>query len=497
MINLSATVRYHARTNPEKTAIIYQNKSISYKEFYSRIQKTAAFLKTQGVGVGDVVAMFMKNSAAFIEISFACSYLGAVFLPMNYRLASAEAAYILHDAGAKVLIADVEFSILNNLEINTIYLDNEKQGDSSLLLSESIEMPPLAFTTEEQLVRLMYTSGTTSSPKGVMHSYSNLYWKSFDHILALNLTNQDKLLVVGPLYHVGAFDLPGIALLLVGGTLCIHREFNAEAVLASIEQYQLTCGWMAPVMLNGVLSVDQPERYNLSSFKWCIAGGERTPESRIRDFTRVFRAGRFIDGFGMTETCSGDTLMEEGFELKKIGSTGRPLAHVEISIMDENQNHLPANTLGEICVRGPKVTRGYWKAPDKTAESFYGDWLRSGDIGYLDEDGFLFLTDRAKDMIVTGAENVASGEVEKVLYQLPQVEEVAVIGVPDENWGEKIVAYVVLKPGQHLANDEMNGHCRQFLAGFKVPKELHLVDSLPRNPSGKVLKRILRSNYES
>jgi fatty-acyl-CoA synthase len=442
-----------------------------------------------------VVALFMKNSPAFLEIAFAASYLGAVFLPVNFRLAAAEADYILSDAGAKLLFVDEEFTAVRELSLPQVVLDDAAQCDSRRLGDAGMAVPEPNRRVEGDLARLMYTSGTTSRPKGVMHSYGNLYWKRVDHVIALGLTREERLLVVGPLYHVGAFDLPGVAVLLVGGSLCVHREFDPEAALAAIERHKLTCGWMAPVMLSRTLTVEKPERFDLSSFRWCIAGGEKTPESRIRDFTRVFTAGRFIDGFGMTETCSGDTLMEAGCELEKIGSTGRALAHVEISIRDALGEALPSGSQGEICIRGPNVTKGYWNAPDKTAESFYGDWLRSGDVGHLDEEGFLYITDRAKDMILTGAENVASCEVEEVLYKLPQVAETAVIGVPDERWGERVVAVVVPKPGESLSFEQVDQHCRRHLAAFKVPKELRITEALPRNPSGKILKRVLRSEY--
>jgi acyl-CoA synthetase (AMP-forming)/AMP-acid ligase II len=492
MLNLSASIAYHAKRTPERPAIVYRDAEISYGELQDRIGRAAALLKSHGIGRNDVVALFMRNSPAFLEFAYATSHLGAIFLPVNFRLAALEADYILRDAKARLLVVDEEFEAVRQLEIDKIVLDGSAQADSRVLSEVLLGVPEAQPCGESDLVRLMYTSGTTSRPKGVMHSYGNLHWKSVDHVIALGLSSEDRLLVVGPLYHVGAFDLPGTAVLWLGGMFCIHREFDPEAVLASIERHRLTCGWMAPVMLSRTLAVERPERFDLSSFRWCIAGGEKTPESRIRDFTRVFKAGRFIDGFGMTETCSGDTLMEAGREIEKIGSTGRALAHVEIRIVDGQGNPLPPNVRGEICIRGPKVTKGYWNAPDKTAESFYGDWLRSGDIGYLDEDGFLFLTDRAKDMILTGAENVASSEVEEVLYKLPKVAEAAVIGVPDERWGERIVAVVVLKSGESLSFEEMDRHCRQHLAGFKVPRELQLVAELPRNPSGKILKRVLR-----
>jgi fatty-acyl-CoA synthase len=218
---------------------------------------------------------------------------------------------------------------------------------------------------------------------------------------------------------------------------------------------------------------------------------------RIRAFSDYFKNARYIDAYGLTETCGGDTFMEAGREIEKIGSTGRAIAHVEIEIRDDAGDRLAPGENGEICLRGPKVTKGYWKDPQKTASAFFGDWFRTGDVGYLDKDGFLYLTDRKKDMIISGGENIASSEVERVIYELPQVREVAVIGLPDARWGEKPVAIVVLADGADLAMPDLTDHCRAHLAGFKVPKQLIIRDSLPRNPSGKVLKRILRAELET
>lgn len=495
VVNLSSFIAFHARQRPDHTAVIYGERRVSYREFDERIRRLAALLAQRGIGEGDVVALFMKNSPAFLDIAFASSYLGAVYLPLNFRLAREEVHYILADADAKLLFVDDQFDDVGNLYDDTVLVDAIAQEDSRTLSDPTWPTPEPCPRRTNQLFRLMYTSGTTARPKGVMHTYENFYWKSMDHVIALGLTSEDRLLSVGPLYHVGAFDLPGVALLWQGGTLCLHRDFDAEAALMSIDRHQLTCGWTAPVMLNQILAVENPERFDLSSFRWCIGGGEKTPESCIREFTRVFNAGRYIDGYGLTETCSGDTLMVPGMELEKIGSTGRALAHVEISICDEQGREQPANTEGEICLRGPKVTCGYWNAPDKTEESFFGDWFRSGDIGHLDEDGFLYITDRRKDMILTGAENVASSEVENVIYQLPEVAEAAVIGLPDQIWGERMVAVVVLREGVELSYEMLEAHCRRYLANFKVPKQLLLTEALPRNPSGKILKRKLRDAY--
>ncbi len=491
MVNLSAFIRHHALRTPDRLAIVYGDQRITYADFHDRILRMAGFLAGRGIAEGDVVAVVMKNSTAFLEIAFAASHLGAVFLPINFRLARAEVGFITGNAEAKLVFADEELAGLVEGDARAVLVDAAAQADGRTLAGDA-PIPEMRTRGTQDLFRLMYTSGTTDHPKGVMHSYENFYWKCMDHVVDLGLTAQERLLVVGPLYHVGAFDLPGMAVLWVGGSLCVLRDFDPDAVLAAIQQERLTCAWFAPVMVGRILSHPNRGAYDVGSLKWAIGGGERTPEQRIREFTTLFTNARYIDGYGLTESCSGDTLMEAGREIEKIGSTGRALAHVELQIRDDEGNVLPANTPGEICLRGPKITKGYWRDPEKTARSFFGDWFRTGDVGHLDEDGFLFLTDRKKDMIISGGENIASSEIERVIFLLPEVNEVAVIGVPDERWGEIPAAYVVLKEGAQLDVATLERHCRQHLAGFKVPKRLVIREGLPRNPSGKVLKRVLR-----
>ena len=496
MVNLSSFVRFHAARTPERLAVVFKDQRISFGELLRRIEKTAGFLVSRGVKPDDVVAAVMKNSAAFLEIAFAVSHLGGVFLPINFRLAADEVGYITSNAEAKLVLADAEFAAAVEKIPSRIIVDEACQSDSTALHGDH-GPAPVHVRRPEDLFRLMYTSGTTDRPKGVMHTYDNFYWKCIDHVIALGLNSADRLLVAGPLYHVGAFDLPGVAVLWVGGMLCVHRDFDVEGVLGSIASEGLTGAWLAPVMLGSILAHPDRARFNVSSLRWVIGGGERTPESRIRQFSEYFSEGRYIDAYGLTESCSGDTLMEAGREIEKIGSVGRALTHVEIEICDAEGRRLPTGEAGEICLRGPKITQGYWRDKKKTAASFHRDWFRTGDVGYLDEDGFLYLTDRVKDMIISGGENIASSEIERVLYQMPEVGEAAVIGLPDEKWGERPVAVVVLNPGHSLDYDKLATHCRAHLAGFKVPKQLILRDQLPRNPSGKVLKRLLRDELGS
>ena len=496
MINLSSFIAFHARQSPSRCALKYDGGEISYAAFDERIRRVGGWLAARGIGANDVVAVLMKNSPAFLDIAFAASHIGAVFLPINYRLAPDEVAYVVENSGARVLIADRELAGNAAGPAPVVLVDDAAQANATRLAPEA--RPASAHRrVPSDLMRLMYTSGTTDRPKGVMLTYENIYWKSADHVLALGLSRETRLLVVGPLYHVGALDLPGIAVLWQGGMLSIQRDFDAQACLAAIETDRLDSAWLAPVMTTAILTCPNREGYDVSSLRWAIGGGEKTPEQRIRAFSQYFTNARYIDAYGLTETCGGDTFMEPGREIAKIGSTGRPVAHVEIEIRDDAGKRVAPGVNGEICLRGPMVTPGYWKDPEKTAAAFYGDWFRSGDVGYLDEDGFLYLTDRKKDLIISGGENIASSEVERVIYELPQVREVAVIGVPDARWGERPVAVVVLADGVTLQLPDLADHCRQRLAAFKVPKQLIIRESLPRNPSGKVLKRVLRAELEA
>jgi fatty-acyl-CoA synthase len=493
MVALSSFIRFHAQRTPERVALVYGEDRISYAQLMSRIEAAAGWLVARGIRPGDVVALFMKNSPAFLELTFAISHVGAVSLPINYRLAADEVGYIVDNAGASLILCDEELTV-QVAAMAPVTVDRAAQKDSRRLASPTQGPARMHAARPGDLFRLMYTSGTTDRPKGVMHTYANFYWKSADHVVALGLAAADRLLVAGPHYHVGAFDLPGVAVLWVGGTLSLLRDFTPDHALVAIARGRLTGAWLAPVMLGSVLAHADQAGCDLQSMRWVVGGGERTPEARIRAFSGVFTHARYIDAYGLTESCSGDTMMEGGREIEKIGSVGRALTHVEVEIRACGGATLAPGDTGEICLRGPKITPGYWRDEDKTKAAFFGDWFRTGDIGHLDEEGFLYLTDRKKDMIISGGENIASSEVERVVYELPQVQDAAVIAVADERWGERPVAVVVLKPGEALSLEALQEHCRGKLAGFKVPKELIVDSELPRNPSGKILKRVLRAN---
>jgi acyl-CoA synthetase (AMP-forming)/AMP-acid ligase II len=497
MFNLSRYLAVNAGRKPAGEALIYADLRLDWRTLEMRVHHLAAALSARGIGEGSIVALMMKNSPAFIELIYAVSHLGAVILPLNFRLSGEEVAYITGHAGAVMIVADDVFEAqAAGAGLPTVLLGTDGQMDiGATLLDASGGRRQAAAVPRgrDDIFRLMYTSGTTSRPKGVVHSYDNFYWKCFDHALSLGLNENTRLLVVGPLYHVGACDLPGLGVHLAGGALVLLRDYEPRAVLETIEREKTDGIWLAPVMANEILNLPAQGLPDVSSLRWCIAGGERTPETRIRAFFDRFANARYVDAYGMTETVSGDTLMEEGREFDKIGSVGRPLRFVEIEIRDDSGLRLPAGEVGEICMRGPKVMREYWRDPQKTAEAFFPDgFLRSGDAGYLDEDGFLFITDRQKDMIISGGENIASSEVERVIYDHPAVREVAVYARPHPRWGEVAIAAILLADGQTMTYQELLDHCRARLAGFKCPKDMVVVESLPRNPSGKVLKRTLR-----
>jgi acyl-CoA synthetase (AMP-forming)/AMP-acid ligase II len=328
MVALSSFVRFHAQRTPERVALIYGEERIGYGELMRRIETTAGWLAARHIGPGDVVALLMKNSPAFLELTFAASHVGAVSLPINYRLTADEVGYIVENSGARLILCDDDLAPAVAGLPRAVPVDAAAQGDSRRLGSPGQARAPMHAARPDDLFRLMYTSGTTDRPKGVMHTYSNFYCKSADHVVALGLGAADKLLVAGPLYHVGAFDLPGVAVLWVGGTLSILRDFTADRALATIARDQLTSAWLAPVMLGGILAHPDRAGYDLESLRWVVGGGERTPEARIRAFSQVFTRGRYIDAYGLTESCSGDTMMEAGREIEKIGSVGRALDHI-------------------------------------------------------------------------------------------------------------------------------------------------------------------------
>ncbi len=493
-------LEHYASRTPDRPLAIFGDETVTYGDMAVRATALAAGLHERGVGAGDVVGLLTYNCIEFLETIFAANYLGAIAMPINWRLAAPEVRYILEHSEARALVCDEEL-----LEL----ADDATKGMEATLLRASITgsragwtaitelrggsaVPPRALLDGDDVHRLMYTSGTTGRPKGVMLTHANLAWKNLAHIVEFGFTSADLGLACGPLYHVGALDLTTTSLIAAGATTILHRVFDAADVVDEIERSRVTTVWLAPAMVNAIMALPNIDQRDLSSVRLVINGGEKMPIPLIERIQRTFSSAWFADAYGLTETVSGDTFLDRDSLVTKLGSVGRPCLYLELDIWDGHGKSLPAGERGEVVLRGPKVFKGYWRDPDATDAAFAGGWFHTGDIGVRDDDGYLFIVDRLKDMILSGGENIASLEIERVLYEHDAVLEAAVVGRPDDRWGEVPVAYVALRPNATATADELIEHCRRELARYKVPKDVTFIEALPRNPSGKVLKRELR-----
>ncbi len=501
-MNWFAVLAHHADRTPDKAITVFEGETITYGEMAERAVALAGGLAERGVGRGAVVAILSYNCPEFLETIFAANFLGAMAMPINWRLAAPEVRYILEHSGAGALVCDeplvgladaatgdMEASLIRACVCRQEPVDGWTTLDHLRSTSTKAGRVPVA---ADDVHRLMYTSGTTGRPKGVMITHANLAWKNLGHIIEFGFTGADLGLACGPLYHVGALDLTTTSLVAAGATTVIHRAFEASAVVDELERSRVSTVWLAPAMVNAIMALPDIERRDLSSVRVVINGGEKMPIPLIERIQRTFPSAWFADAYGLTETVSGDTFLDRESLVRKLGSVGRPCLYVDIDIWDEQQRSLAAGEPGEIVIRGPKVFKGYWRDAAATAAAFAGGWFHTGDIGLRDDDGYLFIVDRLKDMIVSGGENIASSEIERVLYEHDAVLEVAVVGHPDDRWGEVPVAFVVLRQDAGTTAEVLLDHCRGQLARFKVPKAITFLDALPRNPSGKVLKRELR-----
>ena len=501
-LNWFAVLAHHASRTPDKVMTVFDGEETTYGQMAGRAVALAGGLAQHGVGAGDVVALLSYNCPEFLETIFAANYLGAIAMPINWRLAAPEVRYILEHSGARALVCDVALVELASEATSGIETrifracvsPTDRAGWATLadLRTAAGEVPRVPGDADD-VHRLMYTSGTTGRPKGVMITHGNLAWKNMAHIIEFGFTSADLGLACGPLYHVGALDLTTTTLVAAGATIIIQRAFDATQVVAEIERSRVTTVWLAPAMVNAIMALPDIEARDLSSVRVVINGGEKMPIPLIQRIGRVFPSAWFADAYGLTETVSGDTFLDRESIVSKLGSVGRPCLYLELDVWDDEGHSVPPGEQGEIVMRGPKVFKGYWRDPEATAAAFAGGWFHTGDIGVRDEDDYLFIVDRLKDMIVSGGENIASSEIERVLYEHAAVLEAAVVGRPDDRWGEVPVAFVVRREGADTTPDQLIEHCRGQLARFKVPKEINFIDALPRNPSGKILKRELRS----
>jgi fatty-acyl-CoA synthase len=503
VINTSSALAHNADRRPDEVALIGDGRRVTHAELDRRVSALAAALRERGIGRGDVVGVLLNNRLEYLETVYAVNRLGAVFLLLNYRLAPREWEYMLDHAGARALVTEPELwaglAPIAPEGLGSVVVVGGGECEAPTLDYDALVAPhvgvhvPDAEVGTDDLQRLMYTSGTTSRPKGVCLTYGNVIHKILGQMVEFSITAADRVLVCGPLYHVGGMDLPGTGVLYAGGSMVVLPRFDAGAVLDSIEAERPTCVWLAPTMVNHVLEREDLLDRDTSSVRFMINGGEKMPVPLMERLLRAFPGCWVADAYGLTETVGGDTFMDRAHVLSKIGSVGKPLLHLEARIAGPEGETLPAGELGEIALRGPKVFKGYWRNPEATAAALRDGWFYTGDVGRTDEDGYLYIEDRKRDLIISGGENIASSEVERVLYEHEAVLEAAVVAVPHERWGEVPKAFVVVREGRQLTADALVAHCGEHLARFKVPKEIEFLPELPRTPSGKVLKRELRA----
>jgi fatty-acyl-CoA synthase len=497
--NFAATMLRRADLNPERTALIFEGEKLLYGDFADRVRRQAQLLREAGVCVGDRVGYLGFNHPALLETLFAAQTLGAVFVPLNFRLTAEELTFIINDAGIHTLVVDDALRpVLEPARENLCcrqYFSSESEADGwRHLSSESAAAKPIGGAVsvdQHDLAVIMYTSGTTGLPKGAMLTHGNLLWNNINASMAFGASRDDVVLTAAPLFHIGGLNVMTLHSFHVGSCVVLLRNFDPALVLENFEKHRVTHMFGAPAMFLFMSQQPQFAETDLSSIETIVCGAAPVPESLIELWGA--RGVSFCQGYGLTETAPFSAFLTPEWAVEKLGSAGQPPIFSDTRIVDAENQPLPVGERGEICLRGPNIMKGYWNRPDATADAIDSEgWFHSGDIGYLDEDGFLFICDRLKDMVISGGENVYPAEVEGVLYKHDAIAEVAVIGTPDEKWGEAVTAVVALHEGQSLTLEELREFADPHLARYKLPIRLEIVDALPRNPAGKVLKFVLK-----
>ncbi len=489
----------------DATALVCGQRRMSFSELDRRTDQLARSLRGLGVRKGDRVGALLVNSTAFLETMLATAKLGAVFVPMNLRLAPPEVGYLLADSGADVfvcsgLLAPAARAAVGEQGVRVrhrVVVDGPAE-DGELAFEDLVGSgEPRALGSDvagSDLASLMYTSGTTGRPKGAMLTHDNHLWNVINSLsFGRGLRADDVTVTVAPMFHIGGLGVHTLPLLYVGGRNVILPSFDPAQALATIARERATVQFMVPAMWAALMAVQDFDTHDLSALELAVSGGAPCPLPVI-DFFHG-KGLPFQEGFGMTETAPLVSVLDAERVKEKAGSIGRAVFHVEARIADEADVDVTTGEVGELLVRGPNVFDGYWGLPEATAEAFRGGWFHTGDLGRIDQQGYVTLVDRKKDMIISGGENVYPIEVEQVLSRHEAVQEIAVVGVPDERWGETPVAVVAPAPGAELVPGELIEYARERLAHFKCPTRVEIVDALPRNATGKVLKTELRARY--
>lgn len=498
---LSDMLRRSALRHGPRPAILCGDVRWSYAEFDAVVDRFATGLVAEDVGEGDRVAILSRNNHSFMAVRFAVARVGAVLVPINFMLTPEEVRYILDHSGAKLLFVDASTAetareaapetVLATYGL-TDELDTRPEGLPSWeeLLRDGV-VPDIA-TDSRSLAQIIYTSGTESRPKGAMLSHEAVLWQYQSCVIDCEWSATTVAIHAMPLFHCAQLDAMIGPALSVGAMNIILSAPAPERVIPLIEQYGANSFFAPPTIWISLLRSPLFDQHDLSTLVRGYYGASIMPVEVLREIRSRLPGLRLWNLYGQTEIAPVATILFPEEHEAKLGSAGRPTLHVETRVVDDAMSDVAVGEVGEIVHRSPQLLDGYWDNPEKTAEAFEGGWFHSGDLGVLDADGYLTIVDRKKDMIKTGGENVASREVEEALYTHPAVSEVAVIGLPDPRWIEAVTAFVVLRDGEEATADALVEYCRSRLAGFKLPKRVVFVDAMPRNASGKILKRDLR-----
>jgi fatty-acyl-CoA synthase len=503
--SIADLLRRTAQRAPDKIAIVYRDRRQTYADLDATVSRTAAALAARGVAAGDRVAIFSHNNHAFVVCYFALARLGAVSVPVNFMLGASEVGYVLAHSGAIGLIAEdalipVAGRAPGVADLAVRAVITEQGGDVPAgwepvadWMAFDGPAAPDTVLEDDDLAQLIYTSGTESRPKGAMLTHRSLIAQYVSCVADGEMTGDDVEVHSLPLYHCAqlhCFLTPGVYL---GATNVVLPGADPALILATIEAERATKLFCPPTVWISLLRHPDFGRRDLSSLRKGYYGASIMPVEVLKEIADRLPGIALFNFYGQTEMGPLATVLKPADQVRKAGSAGRAALNVETRVVDEADEPVPSGQIGEIVHRSPHAMLGYWQDPERTAETFAHGWFHSGDLGVMDDEGYLTVVDRKKDMIKTGGENVASREVEEAIYQHPAVAEVAVFGLPHPRWIEAVTAAVVVRDGQTVTEDELIAHCRERLGSFKVPKYVEFVDTLPKNASGKLLKRELRT----
>jgi long-chain acyl-CoA synthetase len=494
-MNVSHFIERAAKLFPEKTAIVFEDRQIAYRQLNETVNRLANAFLGNGVGIGDRIALHLPNIPEFAVCYLAAQKIGAMAVSVSPMLTAKELAYILQDSGA-VLACTTE-ELLPNLPLSecpelrqVLVCEGGGQGHPTIAqwLEKASGELRAADLDRNTPAALLYTSGTTGFPKGAILSHGNVVSNIYTTAHHAGFTPEDRMSLFLPAFHVFGQNFVMNATFLSCATLVMYRRFEPDKVLASIGRDRVTMFFAVPTIYINLLNMDL-SAYDLSSIRYDFSAAATMPKEISTRWTERF-GRRVYEGYGLTE-CSPFACYNHDF-VHKFGSVGTPVENVEIKILDEDDSEVAPGTWGEIGIKGPGVMQGYWKRPEETAAALRNGWLHSGDTGTLDDDGYVYIVDRVKDMVNVAGFKVYPAEIEQVLYRHPAVQELAIFGVPHEQKGEIVKAAVVLQKGKSVTREEILSFCRENMASYKVPTEIAFVDELPKSATGKILKRVLR-----